>query len=450
MERALQKSRAEYTEIRVEQTFSSWMTFRGPELDNIGSSSAVGGIVRSYVKGGWGMATFNDLSDLEVRVGEAYDCARLVGGEESRFAPVEPAEDRIIVELERDFRDVPLADKQKVMGEYNTLILEHHDKIQTSTVTYRDRFSHISYANSGGTYIEEERPDVTAYMVAIARDGDNVQRAMEAVSAAKGFEIVEGLGDQAKAAAARAVSLLSAPKVTGDRYTVVLDPKIAGVFAHEAFGHLSEADFVYENPKMKELMVLGKRFGPESLNILDDGSIPGLRATHRYDDEGVPTRKNHLIQNGTLVGRLHSRETAAKMGESVTGNARAISYHYPPIVRMTNTYIDTGDATFDEMISDVELGLYARDWLGGQTMMEMFTFSAGHGYMIRNGKIAELVRDVVLTGNVFQTLMNIDRIGDDLTWTEVGGCGKGGQSPLPATMGSPHVRIRDVMVGGAR
>ena len=450
MERALRKSRAEYTEIRIERTFSSWMTFRGPELDNIGSSSSVGGIVRALVQGGWGMATFNDLGDLESRVEEAYDCARLVGAEKTLFAETEPSEDRIAVELERDFREVPLSDKQRVMEEYNTLILKHDDKIQTSSVTYRDKFSHIRYANSEGTYIEEERPDVTAYLVAIARDGDNVQRAAESVSGAKGFEIVEGLYEKAETAATRAVSLLSAPKVTGDRYTVVLDPKIAGVFAHEAFGHLSEADFVYENPKMKELMVLGKRFGPDFLNILDDGSIPNLRATHRYDDEGVPTRRNYLIREGILVGRLHSRETAAKMGESVTGNARAISYQHPPIVRMTNTYIDDGDVAFDEMISDVDLGLYARDWFGGQTMMEMFTFSAGYGYMIRNGEVAELVRDVVLTGNVFQTLMNVDRIGNDLTWTEVGGCGKGGQSPLAATMGSPHIRIRDVVVGGAR
>jgi TldD protein len=138
------------------------------------------------------------------------------------------------------------------------------------------------------------------------------------------------------------------------------------------------------------------------------------------------------------------------MGEQPTGNARAIGYQYEPIVRMTNTYIDKGDATFEEMIKDVELGLYALDCIGGQTSMEMFTFSAAYGYMIRNGKIAELVRDVVLTGNVFETLMNIDMIGDAIEWAPggPGGCGKGAQQGLRTGLGGPHVRIQNVVVGG--
>jgi TldD protein len=196
-------------------------------------------------------------------------------------------------------------------------------------------------------------------------------------------------------------------------------------------------------------MVLGKRFGSETLSIVDDGSLPGGRGSHPFDDEGVRTRKNYLIEDGVLVGRLHSRETAAKMGESVTGNARAVAWRFPPIVRMTNTYIEPRSAGFDELIRDVPLGLYALDMIGGQTMMEMFTFSAAYGYMIRDGRIAELVRDVVLTGNVFETLKNIDMVADDLAWADGGGgCGKGGQAPLPVGIGSPHVRIQGVTVGG--
>jgi TldD protein len=243
--------------------------------------------------------------------------------------------------------------------------------------------------------------------------------------------------------------LLSAPPVRGGKYPVIINPRLAGVFAHEAFGHLSESDFVYESERMKELMVLGKRFGPDILDIVDDGTIPGLRGTHKYDDEGVKTRKNYLIKGGILVGRLHSRETAAKMGEQPTGNARAIGYQHQPIVRMTNTYIDKAGASFEDMRRDVKLGLYALDMVGGQTSMELFTFSAAYGYMIRDGEIAELVRDVVLTGNVFETLMNIDMIGNTVEWPPAGGgCGKGGQSPLPVGLGGPYLRIQNVVVGG--
>ena len=195
-------------------------------------------------------------------------------------------------------------------------------------------------------------------------------------------------------------------------------------------------------------MKLGKKFGGKHLNIVDSAAEPGLRGSYKYDDEGVPAVKTYLIREGKLVGRLHSRETAAKMNESPTGNARAINYRYPPIVRMTNTYIEPESITFEDMIADIKEGIYAKNWYGGTTSMEMFTFSAGEAYMIRHGKLAEPIRPVVLTGNVFTTLMNIDGIGNDLAMNQGGGCGKRGQVPLPISNGSPHIRIRHCLIGG--
>jgi TldD protein len=229
---------------------------------------------------------------------------------------------------------------------------------------------------------------------------------------------------------------------------VILDPVLAGVFVHEAFGHLSEADFLYENERMREIMVLGRRFGGPHLNIVDGAAVLGLRGSYKYDDEGTPATKTYLIREGKLVGRLHSRETAAKMNEKPTGNARAISYRFPPIVRMTNTYIEPKSATFDELIHDIKEGIYVKNWYGGTTSMEMFTFSAGEAYMIRNGRVEEMLKPVVLTGNIFTTLKNIDAIGGDLGWNQGGGCGKEDQSPLPVSNGSPHIRIQNCLVGG--
>ena len=195
-------------------------------------------------------------------------------------------------------------------------------------------------------------------------------------------------------------------------------------------------------------MVLGRGFGDKHLNIVDDATIPDLRGSYKYDDEGTPTSRTYLIREGILVGRLHSRETSAKMGEKATGNARAINYLYPPIVRMSNTFIEQGNASLEEMLGDIQEGVYVKDWYGGTTSLEMFTFSAGEAYMIRQGKLAELLRPVVLTGNVFSTLENIDAVGNDLEMNQGGGCGKGGQSPLPVSNGSPHIRIRRCLVGG--
>ncbi len=446
---ALGKARADYAEIRLEEVDSSGVSFRGDKLDEIGSSRAVGGIVRALASGGWGTATFNDLDDLPARVEEACESARLAGRGESRLAEVDPLVEEHRAELERDFRAVSLSDKKAVVEEYNDIILRHHGKIETTNVAYHDRFRSVWFANSEGTFFYDERPDVGVSLSATAREGDNVQRGFESVGGVSGFGVAEGLHEKAETAARRSVELLSAPPVRGGRYTVIINPRLAGVFAHEAFGHLSESDFLYENERMKEIMVMNKRLGSDLVNIIDDGTVAGQRGTRPCDDEGVRTRKNYLIREGILTGRLHSRETAAKMGEEPTGNARAIGYQHQPIVRMTNTCIGAGSSTFEEMIGGVALGLYALDMVGGQTTMEMFTFSAAYGYMIRDGKVAEMVRDVVLTGNVFETMMHIDMVGSDLEWSRAGGgCGKGGQMPLPVGLGGPHVRIRDVVVGG--
>ncbi len=440
----------EYADIRLEDKTNTWVSFRGPDLDTIGSARTVGGIVRALYKGGWGYATFNDLEDLPKRVREACETARLVGRDSTHFAPGVPVVDSVKAEIKKDFRKVPLAEKKAQMEEYNKIVLGYHKNIQTSSVKYGDSFKQIWFASSEGTYIEEEVPDVNVMIAAIAREGNIVQTGFETGGSIDGYQGVQGLHEKARQTAQKAVELLAAPPVTGGTYTVITDPLMTGVFTHEAFGHLSESDFVYENPRMQEIMVLGKRFGVENLNIIDDGTLPGGLGTHRYDYEGTPTRKNYLIKDGILVGRLHSRETAAKMGEPVSGNARAVHFQHPPIVRMTNTYIDQGTVAFEEMIKDIKLGVYAVRAIGGTTAMEMFTFSAAYGYMIRDGQIAELVRDVVLTGNVFETLLNIDQIGDDLAFQPngPGGCGKGDQQPLRVGLGGPHIRIQNCVVGG--
>ena len=447
---ALKVHDVDYADIRIEDKTEAQVVFRGPELDNIGSSRTVGGIVRALYKGGWGYATFNDLTDLESRVKEACATAKLVGKETSQLAPIDPVVDEIKASMEKDFREVPLSEKKALLEEYNQIMLKYHEKIQTTIAMYGDTFKTVWFASSEGTYLMEEKPNLFVYISAIARDGDVIQRGFKSTGGPEGYQKVEGFQDKATEAAAKAIELLSAKPVKGSKYTVVTNPKMTGVFTHEAFGHLSEADFIYENPQMQEIMVLGKRFGVDNLNILDDGSIPGGLGTHRYDYEGTPTRKNYLIKDGVLVGRLHSRETAAKMGEGPTGNARSVHFQHPPIVRMTNTYLDKGDAKFEDMVKDIDLGVYAIDMIGGQTAMEMFTFSAAYGYMIRNGHVAELVRDVTLTGNVFETLNNIDMIGDDLDWMTngPGGCGKGAQHPLRVGIGGPHIRIQNCVVGG--
>jgi TldD protein len=443
----LKRCQVDYIEAHLEESQSSHITYRGKELESTDKTSAVGGNIRALVKGGWGFVSFNSLENIQAKAELAIEQARYVSGGDVKIEPVMPIVDKVTGEIKQNPVNIPLARKKLLLDEYNALIWST-PKLQTSVIGYSDGYRKYLYLNSAGSYIEQERADVTLRTTAIAADNGEVQQAGISLGSRGDFSQIQGLHQQIKENAQRAVDMLSAPQAKGGEYTVVLDPILAGVFVHEAFGHLSEADHVYENPQLSELMTLGKKFGPDQLNVVDGAAVASLRGSYKYDDEGVPSEKTYLIKEGVLTGRLHSRETAAKMKEKLSGNARAISYRFPPIVRMTNTYIEPGSVSFKDMISDIKEGIYVKNWYGGTTSMEMFTFSAGEAYYIRNGKISETLRPVVLTGNVFSTLMNIDAIGNDLDMNQGGGCGKGGQSPLPVSNGSPHIRIQHCLIGG--
>ncbi|MEE9201932.1 MAG: TldD/PmbA family protein [Dehalococcoidia bacterium] len=448
MAQALRGAEADYLEIRLEEMESTHLQYRGRELEEVGLGTSRGGNVRALVRGGWGFVSFNGIEGLPDRVELAVRQARLVGKEDSSFAPLPPVVDREEPgPVARDPLALPLSAKKQVMDEYNQTIWSV-PRIQTSSILYRDGWRRVLLSTSTGSFVERTKRDVALRVSAVARDGGQVQQAGISVGSAGDFSAVEGLHGKVKELAQRAVELLSAPPAPAGELPVVLDPVLAGVFIHEAFGHLSESDFIYENDRMREIMVLGRRFGGSHLNVVDGAAIPGLRGSYSYDDEASPATRTYLIREGVLVGRLHSRETAARMGEAPTGNARAIDYRFPPIVRMTNTIIEPGQASLDDLLEGIKEGVYARNWYGGTTSMEMFTFSSGEAFMVRNGRVAEPVRPVVLSGNVFTTLENIDAIGNDLDMNQGGGCGKGGQMPLPVSNGSPHIRIRRCVVGG--
>ncbi len=443
-----QKLPADYAEVRVQEGVSTSVHYSGKELEDIGERTQRGGCVRVLKDGGWGFATFNDLDAMEKYARMALEQAELVDGSKFTLAPVEPVRQVYRTPVDTDPADVPLADKQAMCHRYNQAILEH-ERIQSSRVVYRDGRGTTLFASSEGSCIEQEYVFCGAVVGAVAVDGANIQQAREDNGDLRGFDKVTRMDEACEKVVRRALESLDASPVEAGTYTVVVDPKLCGVFVHEAFGHLSESDFLYENPRLREIMKLGRRFGPDILNITDDGSIEGEAGFVAFDDEGVPGSRTVLIRDGVLAGRLHNRETASRLGEQTTGNARAISYRHPPIVRMTNTFMENGETPFEQMLAETEDGIYAVGFLGGQTNMEMFTFSSEEAYRIRGGAIAEKVRDVVLTGNVFQTLRNIDRVGDDFHMQGgLGGCGKGGQSPLRVGDGGPHCRIRNVVIGG--
>ncbi|HPU08090.1 MAG TPA: TldD/PmbA family protein [Candidatus Atribacteria bacterium] len=442
--------RGEYMEIRLEKIFSTTIRVQNGMVEKIRMGTDEGGYVRLLTpRGSWWFESFQRWEGLREKVERAINGVSLLpssGIEVVRRAPVRSEEK---VALTDDFRFKSLEDKTSLLLEYNRILKEISPLLVSSLVEYRDEFRQIYLANSDGSLIYWEKPDIGLNFIATARRGDNIEMYRDGVAGKVGFELVKNRENLAQEVGQKAVLLLEAPSFPGGVYDVVLDPVLAGVFIHEAFGHLSESDTLYRNEELKKIMTKGKRVASPVLNVFDDGNLDNLRGSSPYDDEGIPTGRTYLIRDGYLSGRLHSRETACLMQEEVTGNARTIGYRFPPIVRMTNTAIEGGETTREDLFSDIERGLYAVEYIGGNTALELFTFSAAYGYLIEKGKIEEMVKDVVLSGNLFQTLDKIDAVANDFRWTEVGGCGKGGQMGLPTPTGSPHVRLREVLVGGS-
>jgi TldD protein len=230
------------------------------------------------------------------------------------------------------------------------------------------------------------------------------------------------------------------------KYAVILSPIAAGVFAHESFGHKSEADLMIGDEMMKREWQLGKRVGSDILSIVDDGNIKGTGYIP-FDDEGTKAEETYLIKNGILSGRLHSAATATDLDEDLTGNARAKDFEFEPIVRMTVTYIKPGKKTFKELISDTEEGILVETIKHGSGM-STFTIAPLVAYKIEKGKITEPVKISVVSGDVFKTLGEIEGLSNKLEILSfaMGGCGKMEQFPLPVSFGGPYVKVKELDV----
>jgi TldD protein len=440
---------SEYADIRIEESEQARIVYRGRDLDEIGRAFERGGCIRVFHHGNWGSASFNQVDDK--LKGLARDVAAAVEAMPERpetLGKLPAFSDGVTVPEAGDPRKVPLADKHALIKHYNDILLKTQG-ITTTLSRYHDMFRQTSFLSSEDRFITQESVYTGFSCRAVARDGANVQDYSDSFGKTQGFASLANREPMVERIAKVALDLLKAEPVTAGKYDVIIDPLLAGVFAHEAFGHLSEADFLSTNERMRELMRVGTRYGADDLTIVDDGTMPGERGSFRFDDEGIESERTELVKDGRIAGHLHDRQSAQRMGEKVTGNARAMSYRFAPIVRMRNTYIEPRSANIEDMLDSVERGLYVCGSRGGMTELESFTFSSQYAWLVEHGRQTKMLRDVTLSGNVFETLKNINLIGDDLVmFGGLGGCGKGGQSPLPVGLGAPHVLIRNVVIGG--
>ncbi len=453
---AARQAGAEFADLRIGEGQGVSIAVQDGKADRIGTASGRAAGLRVLVEGAWGFAPTTHVTKRELLrcVREATAMARAAAPavtEPGMVAEIEPVEDSLQAQFQIDPRDIHLEDRVAAIFELEqTARREDPERITNTTAGYNDGFSRSWMGNSAGTYLEAERVRCSFGLTVIAQEGKVRQWASESRAGGRGYEVFQEVdpAEFAREVAGRAVSLLEAAPPPAGKFEAVIDPKITGLLVHEAFGHNCEADAVWSGQSIVSDKV-GEPVAAETVTIVDDPLRENLNGSYQYDSEGTPARRHVLVENGILRGFLHSLETAAQFGEPPNGAARAGSAQDPPLVRMSNTYFEPGDWTFEEMIEGIKRGLYlcGGKWGYVYTARGQFTCNAEHAYAIKHGELGTHYRNVSFAGLTLDTLRGVTAVGNDLEFQMGGTCGKGGQG-VPVDTGGPHLRLAEIVVGG--
>jgi TldD protein len=313
---------------------------------------------------------------------------------------------------------------------------------------YAESRRQVEVYRSDGGAARDDRTRVRLSAQVVARRDDRVETGSDTRGGHAGYELLEDDPEEvAEHAAQRALTLLDAVDAPTGRLPVVVGNGFGGVLLHEAVGHGLEADAVQKGASVYAGRI-GEQLAADFVTAYDDGRRPNEWGSDGIDDEGTPTRRTTIIENGRLTSYLYDLLRARRDGVESTGNGRRESFRHVPVPRMTNTFFAPGAASPEELIGEVERGLYAVSFGGGQVEPATgdFVFGVSEGYLIEGGKVTAPVRGATLVGNGLEALEAVDGIGDDLE-IATGYCGKAGQS-VAAGVGQPHVRLRELTVGG--
>ncbi|MGA9187424.1 MAG: TldD/PmbA family protein [Methanosarcina sp.] len=437
-----------FYDCRVIEGSSTSIVLDNGKIEEISRNFTRGAGVRALCGGSWGYTAIEGEIDLKQGVEAASKLAFSMNTntpkEAVELAVVNSPEIMNLPEIRIDPRDVAIEEKVDLLKS-----IETNAKVKgvnSTKVMYLEAEFKVEYRSSEGLECAYELLNVGFSVSAVASENGVYQAGRES-RFGYGYELFEkeNVLELAGRAGDTAVELLKAKTPKGGEMPVILDQELAGVFAHEAVGHASEADLVLEGDSILENRI-GEQIASPLITIIDDPTLHEF-GYYPFDAEGAQSRRTEIISKGVFNSYLHSRETAARLG-GTPGNCRAQGYSMP-VVRMSNTFIDNGDSRFEEMLEEVRDGMYLIGSRGGQvnTGEGIFQFNAEKGYLIRNGELTELIRDVSLSGKTLEILNQVALVGNDLKMT-AGRCGKAGQL-VPVSDGSPHLAISKALLGGA-
>lgn len=345
--------------------------------------------------------------------------------------------------------DVNFDEKIETLAYLDKTARKVSDKIKQVNARYMEKERNILVCTSNGILKEDSQTYIRLVMMSMASDGTNTQTSSRTKGALDGFQVIRdiNLENMAIETANSAIKMLNSEYPKSGKYPVVIDNAFGGVIFHEACGHALEATSVADNASVF-CGKLGEKIASDVVTAIDDGTIKNAWGSYNIDDEGNDAQRTVLIENGILKSYLVDELGSIKMNQKVTGSARRESYKYAPTSRMRNTFIDKGNSTFEELISGIEYGLYAKKMGGGSVYPATtdYNFAVSEGYLIENSKITKPVRGATLIGRGDETLMNIEAVSSNLELAD-GICGSISGS-VPTTVGQPAIRVKELTVGG--
>lgn len=450
MEKLIEESPADYTEVRFHKREKNQVMLRKGEIDDITSEIYSGVGIRVLHEGAWGFSSINagDIASLREALKTAVKMAKAASKEKKEKVKLQeaaPVTGAFKAPVKDPLSNHTLEEKIDLCVEADKSVLSY-ENIRSSFVYYQELIDSKWILTSDGSHVSIADSKPQFYVGAVAGSGSNVVYYLDSVGTTAGWEMFKKRPPESmvEKATSTAQKLLNAQYPKGGKATVILDPGLVGLLSHEAAGHTMEADFALSGAVTRDKV--GEKVASELVTMVDSGKMEA-GGWIPVDDEGVECKDVIMIEQGVLKRFLHNRETASIMDVEPTGNARAWEFDLEPIIRMRNTYIEQGDWKRDEIIEDTKKGYLLKGAGSGEADSNaQFMFQVQEAYTIEDGERGELLRSVIMTGDAFEVLKTVDAVGETVAFDMgSGSCGK--NQPAKVDGGGPWLRCH-VLVGG--
>ena len=445
----------EYTELRVQENRSNGVALLNGDVVSNGKSAASGVSARIFKDGHWGFASNPNISDdaVESVIRSSTDNVRFLNKRDTSRCGIMLPE--TFINYEKDFTTSKQKNSQKYWIDFlkalDDYIVKKHPKITSRTVVIRalDMEKSLLIATGSTSYSMTPRAHL---MISLSADRDG--QPVELMEAHGGLGQLEDNFDNPQfyfsmidEQVEHLLNKVDGVYAVAGEKEVILDAELAGILAHEAIGHTTEADLVMGGSVAGDYM--GQQVASSLVSLIDFANNVNdviCPVPVYVDDEGTKSEDVTIIENGVLKNFMHNKDSARHFESTPTGNARAFAFSDEPLIRMRNTAIMPGESKLEEMIASVEDGYYLMKPGNGQAdSTSEFMFAVNQGYEIKNGKLGKALMDTTISGVAFDMLKTVDMVSDDMTWVSSGMCGK--KQPMPVGMGGPAIRCK-VNIGG--